>query len=105
MSSTGLTDLQLELIRQVFKQYPAVQAAKIYGSRAKSTFHDRSDIDLVVFGTAIDRFQIAQMLLDLQDSDLPYAVDLQNYQDLKNKALKEHIDRVGVWVYQHHVTD
>ena len=75
MNSTGLTDLQLELISQVFKQYPAVQAAKIYGSRAKGTFHDRSDIDLVVFGVAIDRFQIAQMLLDLQDSDLPYAVD------------------------------
>jgi hypothetical protein len=39
-------------------------------------------------------------LLDLDDSNLPYSVDLQNYSDLKNRALIEHIDRVGVPIFK-----
>ena len=100
MNSTGLTNEQLEILTQVFKKKPEVEAVKLYGSRAKHTFHERSDIDLVVFGAGIDRFLIAKLLLDLDDSDLPYTVDLQNYQELKNRALIEHIDRVGVVIYQ-----
>jgi len=100
MNSTGLTNEQLELLTQVFKKHPEVQAVKLYGSRAKGTFHERSDIDLVVSGAGIDRFLIAELLLDFDDCNLPYAVDLQNYQELKNRALIEHIDRVGVVIYQ-----
>ena len=100
MNVAGLTNGQLEILTQVFKNRPEVQTVKLYGSRAKGTFHERSDIDLVVFGAGIDRFLIAELLLDLDDSDLPYTVDLQNYQELKNRALIEHIDRVGVVIYQ-----
>jgi predicted nucleotidyltransferase len=100
MNSTGLTNEQLDLLTQVFKKHPEVQAVKLYGSRAKHTFHERSDIDLVVFGEGIDRFLIADLLLDLDDSNLPYTVDLQSYQELKNRALIEHIDRVGLVIYQ-----
>jgi len=100
MNSTGLTNEQLELLTQVFKKHPEVQAVKLYGSRAKGTFHERSDVDLVVLGAGIDRFLIADLLLDFDDCNLPYTVDLQNYQELKNRALIEHIDRVGVVIYQ-----
>lgn len=100
MSITGLTTEQLELVQQVFKKHSAVASVKLYGSRAKGTFHDRSDVDLVVFGAGIDRFLIADMLLDLDDSNLPYTVDLQNYSDIKNRALIEHIDRVGVVIFE-----
>ena len=100
MNETGLTRQQLELLQQVFKKHPEVQTVKLYGSRAKGTFHERSDVDLVVLGTGIDRFLIAELLLDLDDCNLPYAVDLQNYQELKNRALIEHIDRVGLVIYQ-----
>jgi predicted nucleotidyltransferase len=103
MNTTGLTSQQVELLRQVFKNYAAVKSVKLYGSRAKGTFHARSDVDLVVLGDEIDRFLIAQMLLDLEDSDLPYTVDLQNYAELKNQALKEHIDRVGMLIYENKV--
>ena len=100
MSKTGLTPEQLALLQQVFKKHPEVETVKLYGSRAKGSFHERSDIDLVVFGIAIDRFLVADLLLDLADSDLPYAVDLQNYSDIKNRALIEHIDRVGLVIYE-----
>ena len=100
MNETGLTRQQLELLQQVFKKHPAVQSVKLYGSRAKGTFHERSDVDLVVFGEGIDRFLIAELLLDLEDSNLPYSVDLQDYHELKNRELIEHIDRVGVVIFE-----
>ena len=100
MTDTGLTPEQLAQLTEVFKKHPPIDCVKLYGSRAKGTYHPRSDVDLVVLGDDIDRFLIADILLDLADSDLPYQVDLQNYHDLKNRALIEHIDRVGVIVYQ-----
>ena len=99
MSITGLTPEHLLILQQVFKRHPEVASVKLYGSRAKGNFHDRSDVDLVLIGTGIDRFLVADILLDLADSDLPYAVDLQNYSDIKNRALIEHINRVGLDIY------
>ena len=100
MSATGLTPEQLALLQQVFKKHPEVETVKLYGSRAKGSFHERSDIDLVVLGAGIDRFLVADLLMDLADSNLPYAVDLQNYSDIKNRALIEHIDRVGLVIFE-----
>ena len=100
MTDTGLTPEQLTLLQQVFNQHPEVDAVKLYGSRAKGTFHERSDVDLVLIGTGIDRFLVADILLDLADTDLPYTVDLQNYSEIKNRALVEHIDRVGMVIYE-----
>jgi len=99
MNDCGLTDAQLELLCDIFKKHLSIESVKLYGSRAKGTFHPRSDVDLVAFGIGIDRFLIAELLLDLMESDLPYSVDLQNYHDLKNRALIEHIDRVGKVIY------
>ncbi|MCX7108188.1 MAG: nucleotidyltransferase domain-containing protein [Methylococcales bacterium] len=87
MSRTGLTPEQLTLLQQVFNKHPKITAVKLYGLRAKSTFNERTDVDLVLFGKSIDRFLVADLLLDLADSDLPYTVDLQNYNDIKNRAL------------------
>ncbi|MBD9360378.1 nucleotidyltransferase domain-containing protein [Methylomonas fluvii] len=100
MINSGLTPDQLALLVRVFQQHPQIDCVKLYGSRAKGTFQPRSDVDLVAFGDGIDRFLLADILLDLEDSALPYQVDLQNYHELKNRALIDHIDRVGVVLYQ-----
>ena len=100
MNAIGLTSEQLTLLTQVFQKHPEITTVKLYGSRAKGNFHKRSDIDLVAFGQGIDRFLIADILLDLDDSDLPYTVDLQDYRELKNPKLRAHIDRVGLTIYQ-----
>lgn len=100
MTDTGLDDQTLQGLTRVFAKYPAIEQVKLYGSRAKGTHHARSDIDLAVFGQGVDRFVCASILMDLDDLDMPYLVDLQNYDDLKNRQLIEHIDRVGVVIYR-----
>jgi predicted nucleotidyltransferase len=99
LHDTGLTTDCLNELQQVFANHPNVQMVKLYGSRAKGTFTERSDIDLVAFGDGLDRHQISRILMDLDDSNIPFLVDLQNYHGLKNARLIDHIDRIGRVVY------
>jgi len=100
MSQYGLSADILTMLNTVFIQYPAIEWVKLYGSRAKGNFHNRSDIDLAVYGTQINRESIADMLLTLDDSDIPLQIDLQNYAEITNPELLDHINRVGIVMYQ-----
>ena len=100
MIEIGLTQEQKNLICTVLKKYPAVDMIKLYGSRAKGCFNDRSDIDLVAYGKNLDRFIITKILLDFDDLDIPFIIELQEYKNIKNKDLREHIDRVGIIFYK-----
>lgn len=94
-----LDQQNLQRLLTIFKRYPELEQIKLYGSRAKGTATERSDIDLAAYGKRLDRFIIAQILFDLDDSDIPYAVDLQNYHDIQNQQLVNHIDRIGILIY------
>ncbi len=99
MQNTGLSAEVLSILQKIFENYSNIEQVKLYGSRAKGTFNERSDIDLVVFGKKIDRSLIAEILMDLDESDIPFLVDIQSYHELKNRQLVEHIDRVGVLIF------
>ncbi len=100
MQEVGLTEQQLAALIDVFQKYPAIEKVKLYGSRAKGSYGERSDIDLVAYGEQLNRDIIALVLLDIEDSDIPYQVDLQDYHELKNKNLIDHIDRIGFEIYR-----
>lgn len=100
MTTFGLSPAVLAQMQAVFSHYPALEVVKIFGSRAKGSFHERSDIDLVAFGSNLDRFQIADILQSLEETDIPYLIDLQPYDALKNPRLIDHIDRIGKVIYQ-----
>lgn len=97
--TAGLTAEQLKALCDCFAAFPGVDQVLLYGSRAKGNWHERSDIDLAVKGPHLDRFQLARLLLDIDDSDLPFPVDLLHYDTLKNARLKGHIDRVGIVIF------
>ncbi len=100
INDIGLSQDILSLLKNTFKKYTGIEQVKLYGSRAKGTFNERSDIDLVTYGKDLDRFVLNQVLLDLDDSSIFYLVDLQNFHDLKNRQLIEHIERVGRVIYK-----
>jgi len=100
MHNTGLSAEVLSELCSNFASHPHIEQVKLYGSRAKGTFTDRSDIDLAAFGSALTRSDIADVLLDFDDSNIPYQVDLQQFDDLKNRRLIDHINRAGVVIYQ-----
>lgn len=95
----GLTDAQLKTIIDILQQFSTVEQAVLFGSRAKGTMHSRSDIDLAVSGKLLDRHALAQLAMVFDESDLPYAVDVQILEDIQSPALREHIQRIGKIVY------
>ena len=95
----GLSDKTVEQINTVFSHYPTLHKVLLYGSRAKGTYKNGSDIDLTLVGDALDLPLLQKIETEIDDLLLPYKIDLSIYDDIQNQELKSHIDRVGVCFY------
>jgi len=98
--NSGLFDSDIESIVSVLKKYPTVESAFIFGSRAKGNFKNGSDIDIALKGAQIDFDTLKKISYWLnEETTMPYKFDILIYQNIKEPALKEHIDRVGIELY------
>ena len=90
---------ELLQIVEVFRRHPAITGVKLFGSRAKGTHRPYSDVDLAVFGPLgpLDGEAVA---LDLEDLLLPYKFDVVPMAHLEHTALREHIERVGITIFE-----
>lgn len=96
----GLTQQTIEKITTVFKRFPEIKTAILYGSRAKGNFKASSDIDLTLEGDNLSFYLLADIAEALDDLLLPYSIDLSIFELLNHEKLQEHIKRVGVVFYQ-----
>jgi len=97
----GLPSSAVEKTKNVFSCYPQVDKVTLYGSRAKGSYKNGSDIDLTLHGRADLTLNVLFRILDdLDDLLLPYTFDLSIFQDIDNPDLLAHIRRVGVTFYQ-----
>lgn len=94
--NTGLEAKVVEKIKSIIKHNPKIRDIVLFGSRAKGVARNGSDIDLAVVGNNISFRDICSLGAKLDELDLPYKIDLVDYNNIVNKDLKEHIDRVGV---------
>ncbi len=95
----GLRQTDIEKIQGVFKKYPELQAAILYGSRALGKHRAGSDIDLTLKGD-LSTSQLFQLEQELDDLLLPYKIDLSIFNTIKNLDLIDHINRVGKVFYE-----
>jgi len=95
----GLKESTIEAICFVLAEYPAVEKAFIYGSRAMGSFKRGSDIDLVLVGPDLTRDEIQRIEIELDDLMLPYMFDIADYRWISNADLVDHIERVGKTFY------
>ncbi|MDD5177539.1 MAG: nucleotidyltransferase domain-containing protein [Sterolibacterium sp.] len=100
MTSFGLSDQTLATVRAILGDHPEIEEAILYGSRAKGTHSKGSDIDLTLVGAGLDHHLLAQIAGRLEDSTIPYQVDLSLKCDIDNPDLLAHIERVGVVFYR-----
>jgi predicted nucleotidyltransferase len=100
MSKFGLSETAIETIYAIFKKYDAIEKAVIYGSRAKGNYKQGSDIDLTLFGESLTTDHLMQIAQDLDNSMLPYMVDISVFDLLDNPSLSDHIQRVGIVFYE-----
>ncbi len=96
----GLSANAVEKIRAVLQRHPTIEQAILYGSRAKGTYEEGSDIDLTLLGKDLNYAELGQIENELDDLLLPYTIDLSLYEHIANPDLLVHIKRVGRVFYQ-----
>ncbi|NHQ60997.1 nucleotidyltransferase domain-containing protein [Chlorobium sp. BLA1] len=95
----GLQDETIRKIHKVIALYPQVEQAILYGSRAKGTHKNGSDIDLTLCGTALTTKTLFEISEEIDNLHLPYTIDLSIFSDIDDPGIIEHIKRIGVIFY------
>ena len=96
----GLKHNVLESIINIFSKYIKVEKVVLYGSRAKGNYKNGSDIDLTLIGKNINIQDLNEIHLELDELYLPYSFDISIFEKLENIDLVEHINRVGITIYE-----
>jgi len=95
----GLKEVDITQILLTFGDYPEIEKVILYGSRAKGNYREGSDIDLCLVGNTLNFDIQIKIENKLDDLLLPYNIDLSIYHKLDNLDLIQHIDRVGILIY------
>ncbi len=95
----GLEIQVIENIISVLEQHPKVDKAFVFGSRAKGNYRPDSDIDIAIKGNEITTDDIIAISVAIETKGITHKFDLLDYHSIKEPALKEHIDRVGIELY------
>ena len=101
MNPFGITPKSYQLILDTFPNYPEIDEVIIFGSRAKGTYRNGSDIDLAIKGALCNERTAMNLSGILNEAlPIPYHIDVICYNNLTNEALIEHINRIGVLFYE-----
>jgi predicted nucleotidyltransferase len=94
-SNFGLTESHLQTIKEVLRPFAKnIDEVKVFGSRATGTAKANSDIDISILGDA-DTNTIDRIWTLLNESSIPFKVDVISYNNLNYAPLKKHIDDFG----------
>jgi len=100
MNHFGLPAATIAKIHGVLARHEAVEKAVLYGSRAKGTYRNGSDIDLTLFGHGLTVALLLKIMTELDDLLLPWTIDLSLHDKIDHPGLREHIARVGKSFYE-----
>ena len=93
----GLSEEDINEIKEIIAQFSDVKEMLIIGSRAKGNYKKTSDVDIVLKGKNITHSTIVGISGKLNDETLmPYHFDVINYNTISNKALIKHIEQCGL---------
>ncbi len=99
LQDIGLKTADIDKIHQVFRSYPEIQKAILFGSRAKGNFKPFSDIDITLVGVELNLTIQQRIENELEDLLIPYKFDLSIFDRIESAELVEHIKRVGKEFY------
>ena len=94
----GLSQKELEILKEVFKKFDNIKEVILFGSRALGKHRPSSDIDLAINNVDINILSKLKYTLE-EDTNLPYFFDVVIYDNLENMELKKHIDEFGKVIY------
>lgn len=95
----GIYPTSYNEIMKSIEECSSIDEVIIYGSRAKGTYKEGSDIDITLKGN-VTNDDFNKLWQKLDDSYIPYKFDISIYSKLKSENLIEHINRVGKIFYK-----
>lgn len=95
----GLSNDILASMKSVFQQNELIQQVILFGSRAMGNYREASDIDLAIVAEHFSYDALLTVSVQLTELNLPYLVDLIDYNKLTESDFKNHIDRKGILLY------
>jgi uncharacterized protein len=99
----GLSENTIKNTIQALRLFPEIEKASIYGSRAKGTYSNGSDIDIALYGKEISDKILLEIKVFLNErTPLPYSFDITYYNKIKSEELKEEIDNCSIPFYSKH---
>ena len=99
MTNFGLKDDDLCAVTETFRSDPRILGAAVFGSRAKGNYRPYSDVDIVLYGD-LNPIDVERVIVDLEELPLVYKFDVVAYGLVKNPEFRQHIERVGVSIYE-----
>lgn len=97
--SFGLSAAIIKDLTGVFARYPEIGRVLIFGSRAKGTFKEGSDIDLAVIAPNMSEQRFTQLWSELDGLPLVFKLDILHWDKLRNERLKLKITAEGMPFY------
>ena len=95
-SMYGISLTDLNKITTVIYANAKVTQAVLFGSRAKNTYKNGSDIDIALMtNQPLTLAELNAIKIELDDLLLPYKIDLIEFAKITNHELIDHIERVG----------
>lgn len=98
MKPLPLKPAEMDMVRAVFRLHPEIETATLFGSRAKGTHTERSDVDLVLTGD-VEPLRAEGIAAELDELPLPYRFEVQPLTHIRYRPLLDHIRRVGIQIY------
>ncbi len=87
-------------LKQIFLQYLADEKVKLFlfGSRARKSNYFFSDVDigLIPYGK-INEKKLTLIKEKIEDSNIPYKVEIINFNNVSEKFKKEALKEIEIW--------
>ncbi len=82
----GVSDSELEIIKNILAPYSLEYEFYFYGSRVKGTFGKTSDLDILIKGrNAMPLLDLDELKEKFDESFLPYIVNFSDYHKMDEK--------------------
>nr|VFK31961.1 MAG: Nucleotidyltransferase domain-containing protein [Candidatus Kentron sp. MB]VFK34981.1 MAG: Nucleotidyltransferase domain-containing protein [Candidatus Kentron sp. MB]VFK77099.1 MAG: Nucleotidyltransferase domain-containing protein [Candidatus Kentron sp. MB] len=98
MNGHRLNEREMGLLVGLFRRHREIEQVILFGSRAKGNARPNSDIDLAIVGIC-DDLAMEALARELEALPLPYRFDLKSLTTVRHRALREHIERVGIVIH------
>lgn len=96
----GIPQSDLDALVSELKNNYNIYEIILFGSRAKGTFSNGSDIDIALKGDNLHLNDILDATSAIEKLLLPYKLDFVIYNRINEPALIDHINRVGVVLFK-----